>query len=86
MPEISRFFRIVTRMYYDDHQPPHFHAAYGGEETVVDIRELEPFRGTWRPRVRRLVSEWARLHQAELLANWELLQEGEEPRPIDPLE
>jgi hypothetical protein len=32
MPEISRFFGIVVVMYYRDHAPPHFHAAYGGNE------------------------------------------------------
>jgi hypothetical protein len=29
MPEISRFFGIVIQMYFDDHNPPHFHAEYG---------------------------------------------------------
>jgi hypothetical protein len=25
MPEISRFFGIVIKMFLDDHTPPHFH-------------------------------------------------------------
>lgn len=29
MPELSRFFGIVIRMYIQDHVPPHFHAEYG---------------------------------------------------------
>jgi len=29
MPEISRFFGIIIRMYYNEHVPPHFHAQYG---------------------------------------------------------
>jgi len=29
MPEISRFFGIIIRMYFNDHVPPHFHAHYG---------------------------------------------------------
>ena len=29
MPEICRFYGIVIRMYFRDHQPPHFHAQYG---------------------------------------------------------
>ncbi len=29
MPEISRFFGIVIKTYYNDHFPPHFHAEYG---------------------------------------------------------
>ena len=37
MPEISRFLGIVVRMYYREHAPPHFHAAYGDFEVVVQI-------------------------------------------------
>jgi len=29
MPEISRFYGIVIKIFYDDHNPPHFHAEYG---------------------------------------------------------
>jgi hypothetical protein len=31
MPEISRFFGIVIKMFFDDRNPPHFHAEYGGD-------------------------------------------------------
>ena len=27
MPEISRFFGVIVRMYFRDHAPPHLHAA-----------------------------------------------------------
>ena len=37
MPEISRFFGIIIRMYFDDHNPPHFHAIYGSQEIQVGI-------------------------------------------------
>lgn len=40
MPEISRFFGIVVKMYYDDHPPPHFHATYGGHEAVISIHPI----------------------------------------------
>ena len=35
MPEVSRFFGILIRLYFDDHQPPHFHAIYAGSEAEV---------------------------------------------------
>lgn len=41
MPELSRFFGIVVRMYFSDHEPPHFHAAYGEMEALVAIDSLE---------------------------------------------
>jgi len=40
MPEISRFFGIVIKMFFDDHNPPHFHAEYSGDLALVDIRTL----------------------------------------------
>jgi hypothetical protein len=45
MPEISRFFGIVIRMFYNDHQPPHFHAEYSGSEALILIESLEIYRG-----------------------------------------
>jgi hypothetical protein len=41
MPEISRFFGIVIRMFYNDHAPPHFHATYGDREALIEIETLE---------------------------------------------
>ena len=37
MPEISRFFGIVIKMFFDDHNPPHFHAEYGGDVSIFEI-------------------------------------------------
>jgi hypothetical protein len=41
MPEISRFFGIVVRMYYADHEPPHFHVRYSGQKALIAIRNAE---------------------------------------------
>lgn len=35
MPEISRFLGIIIKMFFDDHQPPHFHAEYGSEMALI---------------------------------------------------
>ncbi len=53
MPEISRFFGIVIKMFFDDHNPPHFHAEYGDSEALIDIRSLSVFAGRLPPRVCR---------------------------------
>ena len=34
MPEISLFYGIRITMYYDDHNPPHFHAEYNGNTSM----------------------------------------------------
>jgi hypothetical protein len=36
-------------------------------------------------RAKRLVSEWASIHQAELEANWERARRHEPLQPIEPL-
>ena len=86
MPEISRFFGIVIKMYWEDHTPPHFHAFYAGEQALIDIRTLSLFAGQLQPRALGLVIEWANLHQQELLADWRRAQ-GQEPlKKIAPLQ
>jgi hypothetical protein len=45
MPEISRFFGIVIRMYVNDHYPPHFHATYAECESLINIDTLATYRG-----------------------------------------
>ncbi|MBM4175142.1 MAG: DUF4160 domain-containing protein [Ignavibacteria bacterium] len=41
MPEICRFYGIIIKMYFNDHQPPHFHAEYGKHKIEVTIETLE---------------------------------------------
>ena len=55
MPEISRFFGIVVKMYYDDHNPPHFHAEYGGHTASIAIQTLSIFAGSLPPRAAGLI-------------------------------
>ncbi len=39
MPEISRFFGIVVTMFYNEHNPPHFHVRYNEYEAQFDLLE-----------------------------------------------
>ena len=72
-------------MFYDDHNPPHFHAEYQGEKAVFDFRG-NILRGDISSRTAvRLIREWVDLHQKELGANWENMQAGKEFKKIDPL-
>jgi hypothetical protein len=57
MPEISRFYGIVIKMFFDDHNPPHFHAQYSGQEAVIDIRTLALISGRLPARALGLVAE-----------------------------
>ncbi len=86
MPEISRFFGIVIKMFYDDHIPPHFHAEYGDHRALIGIRTLSVFAGHLPPRALGLVIEWATLHRQELLSDWERARAKQELHKIPPLE
>ena len=86
MPEISRFLGIVIAMYYDDHNPPHFHARYGAHRLEVDIRTLAVLAGRFPPKALGLVMEWASLHQEELMQDWDLARQQAELNKIAPLE
>jgi hypothetical protein len=66
MPEVSRFFGISIRLYYNDHQPAHFHAAYGEQEALIEIDTLAVLRGELPRRALALVLEWAAMHRQEL--------------------
>ncbi len=85
MPEISRFFGIIIRMYYKDHSPPHFHAVYGEHEAKINIDTFEINEGKLPNRALGLVLEWAALNRNELISNWEKSQKPEKLNKIKPL-
>ena len=88
MPEISRFFGIVIRMFMEPstpHHRPHFHAYYQDQVAIFAIDRLEMIAGSLPKRQQRLVEAWAEIHLPELLADWDRLQNGQPPAKIDPL-
>lgn len=86
MPEISRFYGIVIRMYYNDHNPPHFHAAYGNAEGVFSIDPVALMQGQMPSRASAMILQWATLHRQELLENWEILRNNRVPVKVAPLD
>ena len=71
MPEISRFLGIIITMYFDEHNPPHFHVRYNEFRAKMDIATLNVTDGALPARVRGLVEEWAEIHREELMRIWE---------------
>ncbi len=88
VPEISRFFGIVIRMFAEPsvpHHRPHFHVFYQDAAAVFAIDTIEVIGGTLPQKQRRLVEAWAEIHQSELLEDWARLQAGRPPVKIEPL-
>ena len=72
MPTIAYFLGIAVRMFYNDHDPPHFHARYQGYRARILISSGEVIDGRMPPTVARLLKEWTALRREALMRNWHL--------------
>ena len=85
MPTISMFRGIKIFMNWREHQPPHFHATYGGDEVLISIKELGVLEGSIPSKQLKMLLGWAAFHQEELMENWELAEGKQELFAIEPL-
>ena len=85
MPELSRFLGISIAMYFNDHNPPHFHVIYNEYDTEIEIKNLTVLEGKLPARILGLVIEWAELNKEELLNNWNSIQTTGKYTKIQPL-
>jgi len=88
MPELSRFFGIIIRMFVEvggPHHRPHFHAYYQNHAAVFALDSVECLGGRLPKAQQRLVEAWAEIHRDELESDWTLLQSGQPPVRIEPL-
>lgn len=76
MPEISRFYGIVIKMFFKpkEHEPSHIHALYGEYLGEFNILTMEMIQGDLPKKAQELVREWLSLHQSELQEMWEKQQ------------
>jgi hypothetical protein len=86
VPEVSRFFGIVISIFHREHGRPHFHAAYGEFEAVIDIENGKVLSGRLPTRALALVIEWHAGHRRELQEDWERAQQHMKLQKIAPLE
>jgi hypothetical protein len=70
----------------EPHHLPHFHAYCQDDVAVFRLSPIDLIAGSLPRRQRRLVEAWAELHEEELLADWQRLQSGQTPLPIEPLD
>ena len=74
MPTVAEFYGIAIRMFFADHNPPHFRARYGRATALVRIRDGSILLGELPPTALRLVREWALARRGELEENWRRAQ------------
>lgn len=84
MPEISRFYGIIVYMFFQDHNPPHFHVLYQEYEATIEIK-TGTINGKFPRRALKLVYQWLDIHKEDLMDNWNKMLERKPLRKIDPL-
>lgn len=87
MPTLSMFYGIIVRMQSErggKHHKPHIHCLYGDAEVVVAL-DGEVLEGSLSSKQMKLLLAWMTIHEDELLANWNLLSEGDGYFKIEPL-
>ena len=85
MPEISRFYGILIKMYFNEHDPPHFYAEYHDYKASVLIKNGVVVEGKMPKRALKLIFEWLEIHQEELLDNWKSIEATGDFNKIEPL-
>ncbi len=86
MPIISRFFGIIIRMFYDEHNPPHIHAEYQENKALFNFNGNMIKGDLQSGRAKKMVREWIGIHKADLEEDWKLARAGNAIKKIDPLE
>jgi hypothetical protein len=86
MPRICEFYGVVIAMFYNDHEPPHFHASYSGSRALIGIDPVRLLEGNLPRRALSMVFEWAATHQPELRNNWQRAREHRSLIRIEPLD
>ncbi len=85
MPKISEFLGIAIMMFFDEHNPPHYHAKYQGYNVVIEIK-TGIIKGKFPPRATKHLLEWHELHKDELMENWNRARSGKDLLFIEGLE
>lgn len=81
MPEISRFYGIIIKMFFKpkEHEPSHIHALYGEYIGIFDLKSMEMTDGDLPLKAQNLVKEWLNAHQVELQTMWDTQHIGKLP-------
>jgi len=83
------FYGIVIYMFFYDnkkHSLPHIHASYADADAIYSIEDGELLEGKFPKNKHKLVQAWIEIHKKDLMSDWYLAVNGQNPLPIKPLE
>jgi hypothetical protein len=74
---------FVARIYFFDHNPPHFHVCSTADasKTIATyaIKTNDILNGEITGRLKRIVRDWAEDHKDQLIENWARCRSGQKP-------
>lgn len=76
----------MIRIYFQDHNHPHFHAEYGIDQALIEIKTGKVLQGKLPKRVFSMIEEWRSMNEKELLKAWNSAQLIKPVKRIKPLE
>ena len=81
MPEITRFYGIIIKMFFKpkEHEPSHIHALYGEYIGIFDIKTRKMTDGDLPKKAQELVEEWIDIYYKELQDMWDSQKIGKLP-------
>lgn len=84
---LSLFYGIVIRMKRtpEKNSQPHIYADFQGATARITLNPCEMTQSNLSKKQERLVLAWVEIHQDDLLANWDLVNHGQEPVTIEAL-
>lgn len=86
MPQICYFYGITIYIHFLDHNPPHIHCAYQGYRAMYEISSGKLLAGKMPNKADKLLYEWIKARNIDLLKVWELASNGQQVFPLLPLE
>lgn len=81
MPEISRFYGIIIKMFFKpkEHEPSHIHALYGEYIGIFNLKTHEMTTGDLPKKAQELVKEWLAMYDDALQKMWDTQKIGKLP-------
>ncbi|KQT85507.1 DUF4160 domain-containing protein [Aurantimonas sp. Leaf443] len=82
MPTIAIVDGIRIVIFFNDHDPPHFHGFLAEHRMRIDIAAVRSMDGGGTSAAERKLLAWTQEHRETLLAAWSDAQAGRTPRRI----
>lgn len=85
MPVICTFCGIKIYVYYENENPPHFHANYGDYWIKIAIKDGKIIAGDMPKPALKMILNWLAKRRDAIQEAWDLATNDKPPKKIPPL-